>query len=453
MKRAKRIMICVGCAVLLLISWVVAVTAKTDAQKQEELLAQASDYIADEIYILAVPLLEEASSYEDAHTLEAETTLKDVYLKLIDQTGFRNKYTALLEKQMARDGAAPEVFAEAAQYYMERSRVRQALAILRNGVEETASEYLKDLYEKQRYAFRAGREVYQDVTELCGGAIQVKQGDKWGLATAKGGLNVPCEYDWVSTYENNRAIVRKNEVISAVDGNNNRVALLHGSAFAQSGVEQDNGASGTVENFGNYADDRLGLKTENGWILANGEFATASTVFEEIGMYRNGYAPAKLDGKWGLLDTSGTEWLLAPEYDAIVQDMLGRSYDQGAVFVVRNGRTLLLVDGEQVGDTYEDARPFNGGWAAVKKNGKWGFIDTAGTVQIDYQFDDAMSFGQHLAAVKQGEKWGYISLYGEMMIAPEFMEARSFSNGSAPVKTSEGWKFITLIEYEEAAGL
>ena len=124
-------------------------------------------------------------------------------------------------------------------------------------------------------------------------------------------------------------------------------------------------------------------------------------------MFSNGAAAAKAGGKWGLLETDGETWILAPEYDGIVQDQLGRSYAQNAVFVRQGGDVQLLVDGEAVGEAYEDARPFADGWAAVKQNGKWGFIDTQGNVCIDFRFDDALSFGQHLAAVKVGDLWGY----------------------------------------------
>ena len=72
MKRGKRILISIGCAALLMISWIAAVTAKSDTQKQAELIAQAAVYTEDEIYILAAPLLEEAAGYRGAHTLDAE---------------------------------------------------------------------------------------------------------------------------------------------------------------------------------------------------------------------------------------------------------------------------------------------------------------------------------------------------------------------------------------------
>lgn len=427
----KRILVCAGCIALLLVSWIVAVTAKSDGQRQLELIQQAEAYLEDEVYILAVPLLEEAAGYEAGYTLQAEELLKPVYLHLMDQSGYRKKYETLLQKQMAREGAGPEVFSEAAQYYLDGMEEADAFAVLRDGIARTGSQMLIDLYEANRYAYTVNSAVYQEVTEIYEGCIQVKQGEKWGIASADGSLSIPCEYDRVSTYSGGRAIVRSGGVISAVDGNNNRLALLHAEA----------------SDFGNYAQNRMGLKVPDGWVLSDGTFQTGGVIFEEIGMFSDGAAAAKLDGKWGVIDTSGGTWIIPPNYADIIRDGLGRCYAQGAVFVREDdGQIRLLVDGEPVGEPYEDARPFRDGWAAVKRNGKWGFIDTQGTVQIDFQFDDALSFGQHLAAVRLGEYWGYVSLRGEIVIDPVFLEARSFSGGSAPVRTTAGWQFITLVE-------
>lgn len=437
MKRAKRILIGVCCVALLAVSWVIAITAKSDAEKQAELMEQAAAYTADEIYVLAVPLLEEAIGFNTEHTSEAENALKDVYKHLLNQRGYSRKYTALLDTQMSRDDALPEYFEEAAQFYLGRSKLADALTVLRNGVEKTGDARLTELYEENRYKYSMGIDYYYGVTATANGAIQVQIDGKWGIASATGSLIIPCEYDKISTFSNGKAIVQKDNVISAVDENNNRVALLHESA----------------SEFGNYSADRTCLLTGSGWVISSGSFTTGQQTFEEFGMYSNGYAPVKQGGKWGLINTSGSEWLVEPQYDDIIRDELGRAYSQGAYFASKGGQIYLYTNGEQIGGPYEDAKPFADGWAAAKKNGKWGFIDTAGNIQIDFQFDNALSFGQHLAAVEVDGQWGYVSKCGEIVIDPIFLSAKSFYNGSAPVQTVDGWRFITLTEYKGGENL
>ena len=438
MKHKNTLLLSVGCIVLLALSWMAALTAKSDAKKQVELLQQAKAYIEDEIYVRAIPLLEEAAGYDDKHTLEAETVLKDAYLHMMGQSDYARRYTKLLDRQMARKKADPAVFVEAANYYLDTSDYSDAFHVLKAGIEKTGSEELKELYEANRYRYDVGRSTYQDVTAISNGAIQVKQDGRWGLANAEGNLVIPCEYKKISTFSNGQAIAQKGDVLIGVDENNNRVALCHEEAA----------------DFTNFGDNRMGLLIDGDWVLASGNFNTGGIPLQYVGMYANGGAAAKVDNKWGVLGTDGKSWIIPAEYDGVIQDTLGRCYAQNAVFVKKDEQVLLLVDGEQTGEAYEDARPFADGWAAVKKDGKWGFIAADGTVKIDFKFEDALSFGQHLAAVKEGDNWGFISLRGEMVIEPIFLEARSFCNGSAPVRTSDGWQFISLEEFEKgAAGL
>lgn len=437
MKRANRIAIGAACVALLLISWIVAIGSKSPVEKQLDLMQRAAEMTNDGIYILAVPLLEEAAGYSTIYTPQAESELKKVYLALIDSAGFRQKYTSLLEKQMNRRDAHPGYFAEAADYYLSVSRVADALAALREGIGRTGSEALVEQYEENRYAYQLNSTSYEYVAAIHGGAVQVMREGLWGVAKSDGSLMIPCEYSRVSTFYSDRAIVMQNEEIFAVDRNNNRIALLR--AYAEA--------------FGNFAEDRVPLLINGRWTRATGEFILGAAAFEDIGTYSGGYAAAKENGLWGVVDLA-SGWLVPAEYDEIIMDELGRCYAQGAVFTRKGDSVHMRIGNAQVGESYEDARPFSEeGFAAVKKNGKWGFIDAGGNMRIDFIFDDALSFGQHLAAVKIDELWGYISLSGDVVIEPVFLEAKSFSNGNAPVFTARGWQFITLLEYKRGAGL
>jgi len=429
-KSGKRIFVAIMCVLLLTVSWIMAIQAKSDTEKQVELLGKARNYLADEIYVRAIPLLEEASAYSGDYTLDCETELKSCYLALIEQPGYPRKYTGLLEQQMGREDAQPAVFLEAAQYYLDRGRVKDALGVLRDGIKKTESPELERVYEDERYVYSYGRSTYEDVTTAVSGAIQVKRDGAWGLADASGELMIPCVYDKVSTYSAGQVIVKKDNVISAVNMDNNRIGLLHE----------------TATDFGNYQEDRLPLQLTDGWHNADGQFNRGATAYEALGTYSDQCAAAKQSGRWGVINLSG-EWMIPAEYDGIVMDETGRCWGQSRVFVRQGNQVRLLADGKPLGEPYEDARPFGSGYAAVKRSGKWGFIDSAGEIKIDFQFDDALSFSQHLAAVQVGENWGYVSLDGELVIRPTFLEAKSFYNGSAPIRTVDGWEFIKLLEY------
>ena len=431
-----RILVGAGLCLLLIISWIVTITTKSVSEKQLVLISQAIELIENGIYIRAVPLLEEAAEFNAAHTLAAEEKLKELYLILIENRGFSRKYTNILEKQMSRNDATPAVFIEAANFYIETSRLHNAFFVMRDGIYRTGDLELYELYENSRYVYQLNRNAYDDVTAIYNGTIQVQQNGKWGIAASDGTIIIPCKYDKISNFHVDRAIVKSGHTIYAVDINNNRVAL----------------ASPDVLDFGNFADDRVALQIGDYRLRAKGYFELGTYMFEELGTYSNNFAAARINGKWGVVDRR-ENWLLPPEYDEIIQDELGRCYAQGAVFVRIGDFVYLYVNGNRMESVYDDARPFqDGGFAAVKKDGKWGFIDTDGILRIEYFFDDALSFRQHLAAIKYGEHWGYINIYGNIVIDAEFHAAKSFFDGNAPVLTDRGWQFITLLEYRKSGG-
>ena len=143
--------------------------------------------------------------------------------------------------------------------------------------------------------------------------------------------------------------------------------------------------------------------------------------------------------------------------------------------------------------TYEDADYFSEGLAAVKLNGKWGYIDTTGKVIIPFQYDWALGFEDGEALVVIGEDdaakyyiidragkvieeltnddydgpydeeeyyfseglcatqdgdWDYNSKFGfvdenwKTVIAPKYDEAYNFFDGLAHVKIGDKWGCI-----------
>ena len=85
---------------------------------------------------------------------------------------------------------------------------------------------------------------------------------------------------------------------------------------------------------------------------------------------------------------------------------------------------------------FDDAKPFKNKNAAVKVNGKYGFINTSGDFTATPQFDEAESFdGKYPALVKIGTKYGYVDNSGKYLVNPQFDEAEPFNSiGRAVVK-------------------
>ncbi|WP_339841634.1 WG repeat-containing protein [uncultured Maribacter sp.] len=101
-------------------------------------------------------------------------------------------------------------------------------------------------------------------------------------------------------------------------------------------------------------------------------------IYEDIGLFSNGLAPAKMNGKWGHLTRSG-------------EIMVPFEFDNEGYF-------------------------YNCGLAAAKQNGKWGFIDKSGNEVIPIKYEKA-SFNKldSYVCLSQNNKWGFFSCDGRKL--------------------------------------
>jgi hypothetical protein len=66
---------------------------------------------------------------------------------------------------------------------------------------------------------------------------------------------------------------------------------------------------------------------------------------------------------------------------------------------------------------YDFVRDFIGGIAAVKKNGKWGYINKKGRVMISCKYDRVTPFKDGLAMVSKDGVWSIINELGGVIVA------------------------------------
>ena len=142
----KKIALIFGCLFLLLISWLVVLSNDSDLDKQRALKAQAEDYLEDDIYIRALPLLQNAASYKTELTSEINQMLKETYVALGDYRSYIDFLTIL----MSEKNPSADVFSEAAEYYLDTNKFKEAIAVLVDGISKTNDAGLIDLYEEYR---------------------------------------------------------------------------------------------------------------------------------------------------------------------------------------------------------------------------------------------------------------------------------------------------------------
>ena len=101
---------------------------------------------------------------------------------------------------------------------------------------------------------------------------------------------------------------------------------------------------------------------------------------------------------------------------------------------------------------YENASIFAEGLAAVRQNGKDGYIDVKGNMVIPPRFDAGSIFKEDRAAVKNGNRWSYIDKKGEQVTESRYVFTFAFTEGLSSVVVVEKdgkWLLITKGAPEE----
>lgn len=83
--------------------------------------------------------------------------------------------------------------------------------------------------------------------------------------------------------------------------------------------------------------------------------------------------------------------------------------------------------------TYDMQGPYCNGLARVKKEHKWGYIDTLGNVVIPIKYQQVENFSDGLARVRLGRKWGLFDSTGKELRKPTFDFIGEFIEGKAKV--------------------
>jgi hypothetical protein len=167
--------------------------------------------------------------------------------------------------------------------------------------------------------------------------------------------------------------------------------------------------------------------------------------------FSNSVAAVKEGDKWYIINTSGEK--LTDGYDGFIKNTAGGVVSNFRVFA-NNGNGYVMLDEnlQQISKTvYEDARPFvDDTYAAVKKDGKWGFIDNSGNFVIKPKYEDAYSFCHGLAPAYENGLWGYINTDGRWAVEPQFKEARPLNSkgcGFVMEQDKDTYSLIKFIEF------
>ena len=295
------------------------------------------------------------------------------------------------------------------------------------------SQLLDDAYHRMEYYFYYNGK-YEDVGRYSGGLCPVSIEGRWGYVNQSGQQVVGIRYlEAGPFYQGMAPVVDQEGRAYYIDPKGNK-------KFVIQDVED-------IQRLGTLEQGILSIQAQEQWQFYRTADQTLFGGYEAVSSMHNGVAAVQSQGLWHLIDGKGTD-LTGKAYEAVAMDENRTVFSNERLFVSHgNGYQMIDASGMPMGNgRYEDVRIFqDGSYAAVKVNGKWGFADKDGSIQLEPQYEDAHSFSCGIAAVKQDGLWGFIDRNGKMLIEPQFENVGDFNSKGCVFVFHEGlWKLLRL---------
>lgn len=396
--------------------------------------------------------IEEARHYRE---LKVTATASENYMNALDMMPSLDLYMEIAEYYVEmedRDGAI-EWGKRVIEEYPRNKEPYEFLAKLYYDSEDWVAEYqLYDTMNKRGAASDYLESVisaieneyytiseYEEVGIFSDGMCPIKIGTNWGYVNEKGEqvidrIFADAGYFFIETYA--PVVTKEGEAYFIDKSGTNRHDVSSAVAHAKFGMMNEGMYTVYDGTAWHYYD-----MSEN---MIFGGYDEASALV-------NGVAAVAKDGKWSIVDNKG-EAVIDKAYEDVVSDEKNVVYRNERLFVSDGtGYDMIDSSGNVISkQKYEAAHLFTDTtYAAVKVDGKWGFIDKEGNMVIEAEYEDARSFMNGKAAVKVNGKWGFIDDTGEMVIKADFIDAKDFNgSGCAFVKVDSGvWTLLCLYKY------
>lgn len=412
------------------LGWLMTGQALTEKPEEyKRLLTEAERYEKNQIYSTAIEYYRQAQEIQNS--LELQEKIARDYLAAGDESGFVNTCSSINE---AYDYPMSTVEMLAG-FYEENQRTKDLIRLLDNAIKQHGdTAELADRYALVRYTYENRYIAYGEIYPFRSDKAVCVQEGRYGLLNPDGNLSIRAVNDWIGSPSDDGLLpVFRDGKFYFADTNGNKKEVP---------MDDQN-----VEELGNLGGGVAPAKINGKYGYVNSRFEPQSE-FEWDGAtaMQDGFAAVRRGEKWAVVNSS-FELVTDYVYEDVKTDENGFFAVSGRAFVKdANGFRMINGSGESIGEgVYEDAVLFASGEpAAVKKNGLWGFVNTDGEMVIEPQYRNAGAFSEGLAPVETENGWGYITLENEMVIGPQFSGAKNFHKGLAPVEEESSWSVIEL---------
>lgn len=176
--------------------------------------------------------------------------------------------------------------------------------------------------------------------------------------------------------------------------------------------------------------------------------------------YSSALIPVKENDAWGLVD-SKFKLVVPCVYRAIRQDtdnklklLKKKGRDHDLLVMTKEGPQITYFETNKL-EQYSSVRKFQNGFAIVKKDNKYGFINEEYDEIVPCVYDEALPFECSCAIVRKDGKYGFVDKTGAALTSCVYDEAFSFNHGISIVRIGEFYgainnkgKTVIPLEYQ-----
>ena len=155
----------------------------------------------------------------------------------------------------------------------------------------------------------------------------------------------------------------------------------------------------------------------------------------------SGLIPVCRNNNWGLVDLQTFSFVVQCVYRSIRQNSLNKlelikTKGRDLLLFTKNGPQVICPSTKKL-EQYSTVRKFKNGFAIVRKDDKYGFIDEAYNEIAPCIYDKASAFEDGIAIVRKEGKYGCIDESGNEFIQCKYDDFSPFTHGLAVVKRGE----------------
>ncbi len=289
--------------------------------------------------------------------------------------------------------------------------------------------------------------------------IPFRQGDKFGYSDANKTIIIEPKYDEAEAFSEGLAkvgsknkyniikygfIKESGEVIIPLKYS---MAYSFSEGFATVKIDEKYGFVDKYgkENFLEYDDvssfseglARVRLNDKYGFIDKNSEIAIGLN-YEGANSFSDELAKVILGGEIRFIDKKANiimSYLIYDDVSSISEGFASIRFNTKYGFIDRAGKEIISPK-------YGGVGLFSEGFAMISLNGRYGFIDRYDKKIIPLIYEDAGRFSEDLASVKLNGKYGFVNKENNVIIPFKYDESSFFVNGLAFVKFQKKWFYI-----------